>query len=361
MVQNKYLKKYNYNYVFFSGNKQEFYKQNHFDKNGDLVVRYYDGHLCKENRFLRFLYRIHNSGRLNRLIKLPFKKIWNKTYFHEKFANGKPICFVFSCELYFLKDRKYFEYLKRTYPNCKLVYFFTDMVDLVSKRFKDFNLDYLKKTFDFVMTYEVFDVKKYGLEYHYDVPPSFNSTEEMQNYDSDIVFVGEAKDRLETLLNCYDLFSKHNLKCDFTIVFAPKDIRAKYPNIKWLDSWMPYSVVLEKIKKSKCILDIVQNNAVGINARGFRAFQYNKMIVSNCKGIKYCSFFDGKIVQYFDNVNDIKLEPFFNKSSINYDYELINKMGGVNHIECLLSNICGTNEFYADFLDLNGLLSEVKV
>lgn len=353
--------KYSYNYIFLSNNKKQFYKYNHKDLNGDLVVRFYDGLMIKANAFVKTLYRLHFSPRVNKFIKIPFKHIWNRWYFHEKMPNDKPICFVISCELYFLKKYKYFEFLRKKYQNCKLVFLFTDMVDYVSLRFEDFDIEYLRRVFDYVVTYEIYDVKKYKLTYFYNfLPPVFEKTFIDAEKTADVVFVGEAKDRLDTILDCYKFFISNGVICDFSIAFAPKEIRKLYPDINWIDEWISFEEVLTKIKHSKCILDIVQNNSFGLNARAIRAFQYNKFLISNCPSIRHCTLRDDFYVQYFDSISDIKVSHLKESPSPDYNFDSIqNALSSFTFFENLFNNNDSVDSFYLPLIDIKEIIKEI--
>ena len=73
---------------------------------------------------VRFLFNLHHSVKINRIIKLPLKHMWYPFYFKDSFEDKKPFCFI-------LIDRKYsvgyFHYLKQTYKNCKIVLLHKDL------------------------------------------------------------------------------------------------------------------------------------------------------------------------------------------------------------------------------------------
>lgn len=354
---------YKYNYVFFSNNKHEFYHIGHNPINGKVSVRYYDFPLCAESKFLRFLYRVHNSERIKKHIELPFKKVWNRILFREHFDNEKPICFVFSCETYYFCEVGFFEYLRKKYPDCKLMFLCTDKFDLIRQRYKMFDENYLRQAFDFILTYEVFDVKKYGLTYFQFFNPISKSSSlkvmETQNpiIKNDVVFVGEAKDRLPIILSVYDYLTNKGLVCDFYIAFAPQDVRQKYPGIQFGDSWIPYKDVIMKIKQSRCILDVVQGDSIGINARAIRAFEYNKKLISNCLGIKNCKLNDGRNVQFFDKVETINSDVIKNDSSPNYMFEnLVSELSPYRYLDLIIQNETIPQIYYKQWIDLFELL-----
>ena len=356
---------YKYNYVFFSDHVQEFYHIGHEPVNTDVCVRYYDFPLCNEKKIIRLLYRIHNSDRINRIIKLPLKKIWNKFFFRERFPNDKPICFVFSCEMLKMKDVNYFNYLRKKYQECKLLYLCTDKFDLIKGRYDGFDEDYLRKTFDYVLTYEVFDVKHHGLTYFQTLRQNNESikaqiSDSNSKTQSDVVFVGEAKDRLKVVLDVFNWLTSKGLKCDFYIAFAPQEIREEYPDITFGDSWIPYKEVVKKIEQSRCILDVVQGGAIGINARAKRAFEFNKMLVSNCKGIQYSKLYDGRNIQFFEKAEDINTDAIKNDISPEYNYSyLVNEMSPYKYLDLLLQGKTTAEEYYSDWIDLSELMKNI--
>ena len=102
-----------YNYVYFDNSSDPFYLSCLRDLENQEGIIVENPLMSKENKLVKLLYKIHNSGRINRIVPLPFKRIWNKKLFRNKFSNNKPICFVFASPLYRLRWVGYFEFLKK--------------------------------------------------------------------------------------------------------------------------------------------------------------------------------------------------------------------------------------------------------
>ena len=93
-----------YNYVIF-GTDWDLYKIAYSDLNKVNNVKYIPTPYEFRNHIFKLLYRLHCSPRINKIINLPFKSIWNSGYFRNDFKNNKPICFIFFSNWYDIEKR----------------------------------------------------------------------------------------------------------------------------------------------------------------------------------------------------------------------------------------------------------------
>ena len=87
----------NYNYVVL-GSTDEYYKLSYNDLSKSGCCKYmsepFEGKSIL-NKVLRMIHKVHMSRKVNSIISLPFKALWNPFLVDDCFKNGKKYCFVF--------------------------------------------------------------------------------------------------------------------------------------------------------------------------------------------------------------------------------------------------------------------------
>lgn len=270
----------NYNFVFFQV-PHDYYKISMNDVFSLSNVKYYDNYPYFGGKFLRFLHKVHFSGKILPIISLPFKKIWNPYYFENTFADDKPICFIFTGATAIWAKSGLISYLKSKYNKSRFVCFYQDIIE----SYKFITLYEIKHYFDIVMSYNKTDAEKYGLLYH---PTQYSSIEIPKNdfipY-SDVYFLGAAKNRFESIIKAFEYFKANGLKCDFYVTDVPRKER-KYTNeIKYIKH-MSYIENLQHIDKTKAILELMQEKSTGFTLRMWEAITYEKLLITNNKAVE---------------------------------------------------------------------------
>lgn len=289
-----------YNYVFFQV-PHDYYSISMSETLSMSNVKYCNYYPYFGGKLMQLLHRIHFSGKINSIISLPFKNIWNKFYFNNTFSDDKPICFIFSGATAIWSKSGLTNYLKSKYAGAKFVCFYQDII----ASYKDFTINQAKSYFDLVISYDKVDAEKYGILYH---PTQYTKIIIPQNdllSESDIYFVGAAKNRLGTIIKAYEYFKKIGLKCDFNITdVALKD--RKYVNeINYINR-MSYIENLQHIEKAKGILEIMQEGAVGFTLRMWEAITYNKLLITDNKAIEKLQDNSNGFVMLNETGNDWK-------------------------------------------------------
>lgn len=273
------------------------------EKRSDVKVFY---ELCQDNpsRFDKLLYSFFKSSKVDKYFKMPFLKRWQKKFENIEFENAsKPLCFVVDVELIHARfGYDFLIFLRKRYPLAKTVGFYND---LVSTKQVGGRPEKIRSYFDLITTYDKGDAEKYGLEYY----PTFFSDYCVQSNpnieSSDVYFVGAAKNRLKKILSAYMACSKAGLKCDFYLKGVKKDDRLLMPGIHYLDKNMSYVENLEHVVKSKCILEIMQEGAVGATFRLWEAINYGKLLITNNRSIKNSVFYDANYITVIENFDKI--------------------------------------------------------
>jgi len=216
-------------------------------------------------------------------------------------------------------------YLKSKYQNSKYVCFYQDKI---------FDLDFfskVKQSFDIILSFDQKDAEKYQLLYYPLVYSLFDVPEDENIKQSDIYFVGKAKNRFKDIISVYEKLRSAGLKCDFHIVgVAPKD--RKYANEIDYCIQMPYIENLKRIKKTKCLLEIMQVGGHGYTLRTCEAIMYDKKIITNNPEIEKAPFYSSECIQTFKSVQQIDPNFIF-KEPISVDYNYKEELSPVHLLE----------------------------
>lgn len=317
-----------YNYVFF-WSPEDYYKIAFLDILNNDNIRYITDVLERKPLIEKYVHRVILSNKINKIISMPLKTKWRNSYFINDFICARPIKFIFHGSFYWLKSVDYFRYLKNMYRNSSLVLLLMDTVDSYCKSYKnkyygEFDIEYIKKNFEHILTYNKFDAEKYGFIYY----PSIYSAIQYENnkkVESDVLFVGKAKDRLDAIHKAYRSLKLQGFSCDFYITDVPRN-KMLYPEIHY-NYPMPYYKVLEKVWKSRGILEIVQRGSLGFTFRLDEAIVYDKNIITNnfiVNDIRYGK--SNKIFRFSEEIEiDINRYRIVTNESFNYsnDYSPI--------------------------------------
>lgn len=286
-----------YNYVIL-GSEADFYMASYADLFNCSYAKYLWRRIDTDSPIITSLYRVHMSPITNKFIELPMKSIWNRWIFREKFNNDNPICFIFFAGRNKEINNGAIYYLRSKYKNCKMVLFYQDLV----KKSALPQIEKIRNQFDLILSFDQLDVKKYNLLYY----PLVYSKTDIKKSDipkSDIYFVGKAKDRLEDIREVYSRLKDSGLKCDFHITgVSPEDVRED--GIVY-NMPVSYEENLQRIKASKCMLEIMQKGGHGYTLRYCEAIMYDKKIITNNPEIKEAPFYSEQRIQVFENPHEI--------------------------------------------------------
>lgn len=309
-----------FNYIFFF-DIADYYRIMFKDIAGMKNIRLVSGNEVS-NKAFRFLRRVHFSKKINHWMNLPQKEIWNKFYFTDDFLDDKPKIFVFHGSFYRLLSVDYFSYLRSVYPDCICILLFTDTIDSYDKAFGNdigFSIDLLKKNFDWVLSYNAEDAKKYDFMYY----PLWYSRIELPKVekDIDVFFIGRAKDRLDSIHEAYLRLSNLGLRCKFIICDVARQ-NQQYDDILYNQN-LSYDEVLQYVNRSKGLLEICQGGATGFTLRLLEALSYDKNLITDNRIIDVCGgelwTASPKIIRYEKTMN-ISKEQYEKTAEETYRY-----------------------------------------
>ena len=253
-----------YNYVILSTD-WDVYRQLYADVIGREDVIYVAGPQATKRGLRKFLYRIHFNRALNRIIPLPFKRLWNRSYFISSFKEKKPICFILFRDWISLdKYTGYINWLKKHYPDSKFVWFIHDIIaehrDFYTGKILD--IDRFKRELDLVVSCNPTEALQHGLFYH-NVPIS-KLVGENHFGQCDVLFIGQNKGRLNRLFRIYDALTQKGARCRFFISgISRQSINPYREGISFLDRSIPYQNCQTLVAGANCLLELRFNSKAG--------------------------------------------------------------------------------------------------
>jgi hypothetical protein len=136
-------------------------------------------------------------------------------------------------------------------------------------------------------------------------------------FDSDVFFVGRAKNRLESILRVYERLTGLGLRCEFHILDVDEGDMRYTGDIKY-NTWMPYRETLRRMLRSRCLLEILQAPGDGPTLRMVEAVVYNKKIITNDAAAPTNTYYDGRFMRVFSAPEEV--DAGFIRDDIRPDY-----------------------------------------
>lgn len=289
-----------YNFVIFA-HPQDYYSIAYSDIINLDNVKYQKQPIANNNFLLNQMYNFHMSSKINEIVNLPGKGFWKDKHYKNEFKDNTPICFVFFSNWIRTEGYGFIDFLKTEYPHSKYVCYFQD---LISKK-RNVDVKKLKLTYDLIITFDSFEAIKYKIE-HYPFVYSKVDTRSLKenNSESDVYFLGYAKDRLNLILSIFEKLNSEGIKCDFNLAGVPKKHQLYKDKINYIKK-MPYIDNLNHIKSTKTILEIIQGNANGYTLRMCESIMYDKKILTNNQSIVDSKLYNKDYVSLFNDMSDI--------------------------------------------------------
>ena len=315
---------YNYTYLVFYGNDDRLPKSVP-DGYQTLSLRDLEGvdgvHLIPYPLhhlpyFFRYIYFVLSHRRLKKIIPHSLIKLFYPFFFNKKFKSDKPLCFLLidCCKL----PVDYLKYVKSKYPNCKIVWFYRDLVCVGEKAYPGMAHNPL---LDFEMTFDNGEAQKYGMVFC----PEYSSLVDLPEHNMyptcDVFFCGKAKDRYEKLISYYSYLTKKGLRCHFFIAEVPESKQLSADGL-FYNRFMPYKEMLCRTANAKCLLDINQLEAYGgYTSRFYEAIMYNKKLITDNPITKESVFYNQNDIIFVTKPEDITNDYIINLGlTVNYHY-----------------------------------------
>lgn len=326
------------NYViFWSG--WDLYKQSFADLRDKSYARFINSPTMYMSKFKRFLYNEqHRHPRVNKKLANLFgekwiqPKVWYPSYFKNDFENNKELVFVLNKTWITGEYVNYLSYLKKIYSKAKFVLV---LFDLCHKN-GGLNVEWAKKNFDLILSFDQNDCLKYGFTYHPLVFSSFH--DELDDLpQKDVFFLGQPKDRLNEIIGCLERLWENNVTTDVQLIWVdPKD-RVYKDRISYKDEVVPYKTNLQHFLHANCALEIMQHGGVGYTQRMCEAIAFDKKILTNNSLIHEAPFYNENYIFQINSPADITPElcqRIKQVESVDYHYkEKLSPIELLNFIE----------------------------
>lgn len=264
-------------------------------KNKDIFLTKYD--------IVKKCLKVDNHNLIFRiLIKLKFPI----SFFFGKWKKN-----IKNCDKVIIFDNIYNDqltkYIKKKKSQIKIILWYWNSI----VEYNNENIAKDDSNIDEIWTYNRFDAEDYGLKYN----PQFYSKKiksvntKIQN---DIIFMGRDKGRKEELINLKDSFNELSLQTEFIIIEKEKDL-------------ITYDSYVEKVLKSKCILDYGNFEYCGLSLRPLEALFLKKKLITNNKDIINYDFYNKNNIFVLGIDDMAKLNEFVNSKYIEIEQKIIDK------------------------------------
>jgi len=261
------------------------------------------------------------------IIKEEGMLIINTLHDYEELIPDKPIYdeknFIFGgYDIDIYQENKMFEFIKKTYPNSKMIMFIWNQCNgeygIKKALGKYFSPDYLKSIFDYCITYHIKEAKEFGFMFYPEIYPLNAFVNGSEDISADLFFVGCAKNRLNLLHNVFMKLTRAGLKCHFWITGVEEKDQIHIDGLVY-NKILPYEKALEEMFKCRCILEICAEGDE-TSFRFAEAVIYNKKLLINDKSIYERQYYNECNMQYFNTVDDIDVD-WFNIPMCDYKYK----------------------------------------
>lgn len=255
------------------------------------------------NKILSFLHRLHHSKKFGRL-NLPLKNVWFKSYCNFDIDDSKTVCFIFEARwMQYKCYQDFVDFLHKRYPNAKYVCYYQDLIRTWPIYARP---DALNSKFDVFVSYDRKDAELHNIYYH---PTTYSPHMVEKNESipySDIYYLGAVKNRLPILKSICTGMTSHGMVCDFYVSGVPEEQREQIKGMHYIKS-MSYKENLQHVLKTRCILELVQENCTGETLRTWEAIAYGKALITNNLAIKDSNFYRNDYVSIIQN-GDMDIE-----------------------------------------------------
>ena len=270
------------------------------------------------NKIINLLFNIHNSGKIEKYVTLPFRSIWDNILFKNVIKDLSPDYIVFTTSWY---SEHLIKYFRCNSSKSKLILQFSDMVTKELGDKYDSLIEKLPKQFDGILVYSQEDADEYGFTYHsigYS-PVKKELLQPKKQYD--VVFVGADKGRINKIREAYNKFTAAGLSCFFYVILVKEEDRLD-DGIIYADNVMDFDEYLSYEVCANCLFEIVQEGSSGRTYRMMESIIYNKPLITNCKEILDTQYYRPEYVQLYNDVSEID-PSFVNSQSqpVNFHYK----------------------------------------
>lgn len=194
----------------------------------------------------------------------------------------------------------FIRYIRQQNPDCHIVYQYWNslfyMENPGEKRRQAFDrFVNSREQYQFHITsFDIQDCQRYNFIYNPQFIPGLNysAVDQQALIETDVFFIGKDKDRLARILTIKKQLEALQITSQICVL---PDNRHKIYNQEekeyLLSHEVPYDKIIEKDRKSKAILDVVQPNQAGLTWRAVEALLLRKKLITTFKDVKQYDFY----------------------------------------------------------------------
>lgn len=277
---------------------------------------FYTTRVLKDARLTK-LHRLY--FRINKLIPLPLKKLWERAYTTDDLSakNDYNMFVLFMAGAYYEETfsqpellRRVHEFSEKTF--CRKILYMVDPID------KYPNLPDWFPYFDFIASYSREDEIKYNTVYidspcvH--LPVKTNETE------YDIYFRGMNAGRLEIIKKCYSHLAENGVSCSFHVQTGPKESSFN-TGLICSEERVPYETMVVEETKANVLLEVlIPGVGSGPTLRSKEAVIYGKKLLTNNPWAVESEFYSSGNIRTFRSVEDIDIDWIRDSKPVDYGY-----------------------------------------
>lgn len=271
---------------------------------------------------LNFIRKVHCSRKVNNLVPLPLKDIWNYSLLQMLENNT---CIIFDTCALSMISASFLYKIKKYRKNIKMVLFIADSLHGSSEHIPRAIPNILNFPWDVRLSYDINDCAEYGFDYL--GPNIYSALRDVEPCaaKSDIYYIGRNKaNRNALILEIYNKCVQNGMRTNFELIDNKKNLKNSHvENMKGLHFSfvdIPYEKVVSHVLSANCILEVVAQGQKAQTARYYEAVCYNKKLLTNNPNIKDLPFYDARYMKVFERVEDIDFEWVKKRENINYNY-----------------------------------------
>ena len=318
--------KFKYNYVIIGAGG--YYLNGYHDIMSLPNVSYHSSYADGFDSWLsRQVLRWNFSNVVNRHVCTPFSWYVYPRLYPLHFSDNRPLCFLFFGNTQYIYQTSYTEYLRKRYPQARLVLYMQDLVE----RYPQSMFEKVSPKMDLLLSYDKGDCHKYGMLFH-PTPMSYvHIPDNLMLPPSDVYFCGYAKSRFPVVHRIYNELTSQGLTCDFNLLGMP-DMAPRIDGIKYISQPFSYTENLQHVVKTKCILEVMQEGADGYTPRLWESIMYNRHLLTNNSTLKDSKYFHPNGMHEYGETGNIDVRPWLDMP-ISYDEEFKNSLSPVHLLQ----------------------------
>jgi hypothetical protein len=175
-----------------------------------------------------------------------------------------------------------------------------------------------------IYSFDPHDVEKFGfrplgLSYY-----SMHRGIRSERIETDCYFVGGLKGGRENLISAtFAAIAKKGLRADFEVLGSNTDA---FPTVNGRSiaalgrRWVPYRHVLDKVARTKTVVEILQRGQYGQSLRYFESITQGKKLLTTNRDVTSLPFYDERFMRVFSNPRDIDWNWLRTSELPYYDY-----------------------------------------